>query len=135
VRSLALLTTFVIAATSAAACARSHPVTNALEQSAEVAAADTVPVVIEIENHNWSDINVYVIHDGKKNRLTTVTATKDLSLKLPAQYQGETGTFRLVVYRIGGRDSYTTDPISIRTGNTVRLTVESKLAHSSVGVW
>jgi hypothetical protein len=93
------------------------------------------PVVLEVENHNWSDINIYIIHDGRRNRLTSVTAAKDTALAIPPQYQGETGVFSLVVYRVGGRDIYRSPAISIRTGKTVRLTIESSLARSSIGVW
>lgn len=124
----------VLAAALVAGCARSHPVTGTT--LSDVAAdAPLEPVVLEVENHNWSDINIYVLHDGRRDRLTTVTATKDVSMELPTKLQGEMGIFRLIVYRIGGRDSYVTDPISIRTGNTVRLTVESDLQRTSVGVW
>jgi hypothetical protein len=122
----------VLAAALVAGCARSHPVTKLSDAAADPPAE---PVVLEVENHNWSDINIYVLHDGRRDRLTTVTATKDVSMELPTKFQGEMGIFRLIVYRIGGRDSYVTDPISIRTGNTVRLTVESDLQRTSVGVW
>jgi len=96
---------------------------------------DGPPIVLEVENHNWSDINIYIEHDGRKNRLTSVTATRDATIEIPKRYQGETGILRLIVYRIGGQDSYRSDAISIRTGDTVRLTVESDLQRSSVGVW
>jgi hypothetical protein len=125
----------VLAAAFAPGCARSHPIPGTTLSDAGSATASTEPVTLEVENHNWSDINIYVLHDGRRDRLTTVTAAKDVSMALPAQFQGETGVFRLTIYRIGGRDSYTTDPISIRTGNTVRLTVESDLQRTSVGVW
>jgi len=125
------LVTLAATAMTVTGCARTPPVTGLAPE----AASSTEPVVLEVENHNWSDINIYVVHDGRRNRLTTVTATKDVALQIPPAYQGETGIFRLVVHRIGGRDSYTSEPISIRTGYTVRLTVESDLARSSVGVW
>lgn len=98
-------------------------------------AAATPSVVLEVQNHNWSDIDVYVLHDGRTDRLATVTAAKDASVPIPARLLGETGVFQLVVYRIGGQDSYVSGPLSIRTGNTVQLTVESDLRRSSVGVW
>jgi hypothetical protein len=124
----------VLAAALVAGCARSHPVAGTKLSDVEVAIPPE-PVVLEVENHNWSDINIYVLHDGRRDRLTMVTAAKDVSMEFPTKLQGEMGVFRLIVYRIGGRDSYITDPISIRTGNTVRLTVESDLQRTSVGVW
>jgi hypothetical protein len=48
---------------------------------------------------------------------------------------GSLGVLRLAVRRIGGTDSYASEPISVRTGATLRLTVESRVATSSVAVW
>jgi hypothetical protein len=135
-RPVAILMTVCAAtafATALAACAR--PVKTAGLAEAAPPQGDTTSVVLEIDNHNWSDINVYILHDGRRHRFTTVTATKDVSLVIPRSLQGETGVFRLAVYRIGGRDSFTSEPISTRTGYTIRLTVESDLKRSSVGVW
>jgi hypothetical protein len=131
VRSLLTLVATVAGASISGACARPHPASNLTPEQSPSGG----PVVLEVENHNWSDINIYVLHDSRRHRLTTVTAATDLSIELPLAYQGETGVFRLVIYRIGGRDSFTTEPISIRTGYTVRLTVESDLQRTSVGVW
>ena len=132
--ALVAIAAAIVATAGATGCARSHPVTDT-GLAKDIDESTSGPIVLEVENHNWSDINIYVIHDGRRDRLTSVTAAKDLSMELPPQYQGEMGIFRLIIYRIGGKDSYTTDPISTRTGNTVRLTVESDLQRTSVGVW
>lgn len=105
----------------------------------EVSSADTVPpldsLVLEIENHNWSDIVVYVLHDGLTSRLAQVTAGRSLSVPLRPRQVGAMGTLRLAVHPIGGSSDYTSESLSLRTGNTIRLTVESKVSHSSVAVW
>jgi len=92
-------------------------------------------LVLEIENHNWSDIVVYVLHDGLTMRLAQVTAGRSLSVPLKAHHVGAMGTLRLAVHPIGGSSDYTSESLSLRTGNTIRLTVESKVGHSSVAVW
>jgi broad specificity phosphatase PhoE len=92
-------------------------------------------LVLEVENHNWSDIVVYVAHDGVISRLTLVTANTNTSLPIPPHLVGSLGVLRLAVRRIGGTDSYASEPISVRTGSTLRLTVESRVATSSVAVW
>lgn len=114
----------------APACHRT-PRTSALSP----ANASVEPLVLEIENHNWSDVNIFVMHDGRTHRLGTATAAKDATMIIPPQYQGDTHNFQLVLYRIGGKDSFTSQLLTGNTGNTVRLTIESKLEHSSVGVW
>ncbi|HJP59571.1 MAG TPA: hypothetical protein VJ865_06215 [Gemmatimonadaceae bacterium] len=93
------------------------------------------PIVLEVENHNWSDVVLFVIHDGRTHRLAQIAAAKDQSFEIPAHLIGDQGVVRLGLHRIGGRDDYRTEPISVRTGTTIRLTIEGKLEHSSIGVW
>lgn len=127
--------TLLVVAALGAATGACRGVPGSSPFAGDIEPADESAVVLEIENHNWSDINVYVFHDGRRDRLTTVTGVKDVAVNFPARYHGETGVFRLAVFRIGGTDSFVTEPISVHTGNTVRLTVESNLSRSSVGVW
>ena len=95
----------------------------------------TGPVVLEVENHNWSDIVLFVIHDGRTHRLAQIAAARDQSFEIPPRLIGDQGLIRLGLHRIGGRDDYRTEQVSVRTGNTIRLTIEGKLEHSSIGVW
>jgi hypothetical protein len=95
----------------------------------------TGPVVLEVENHNWSDIVLFVIHDGRTHRLAQIAAARDQSFEIPPGLIGDQGLIRLGLHRIGGRDDYRTEQVSVRTGNTIRLTIEGKLEHSSIGVW
>lgn len=92
-------------------------------------------LVLEIENHNWSDIVVFALHDGRSSRLAQVTAGRSLSVPLLPRHLGPMGTLRLSVHPIGGSSDYTSESLSLRTGNTIRLTVESRVVHSSVAVW
>jgi broad specificity phosphatase PhoE len=121
---------------SALACSR--PRTAAVPTPANDSTEAGRPVgslVLEIENHNWSDIVVYVTHDGVTTRLTLVTANTNTSLPIPPHLVGSLGMVRLAVRRIGGTDSYASEAISLRNGSTLRLTVESRVATSSVAVW
>ena len=92
-------------------------------------------LVLEIENHNWSDIVVFILHDGRTSRLTQVSAGRSVSVPLLPRHIGSMGTLRLAVHPIGGSSDYTSESLSLRTGNTIRLTVESRVGHSSVAVW
>ncbi|HJP85986.1 MAG TPA: hypothetical protein VJ852_08355 [Gemmatimonadaceae bacterium] len=93
------------------------------------------PVVLEVENHNWSDIVLFVIHDGRTQRLAQIAAARDAQFEIPSHLIGDQGVIRLGLHRIGGRDDYRTEAVSVRTGTTIRLTIEGKLEHSSIGVW
>lgn len=118
----------------ASACAHHR----GLDPTATELTSDAIPldtVFLEIENHNWSDVVVFIDHDGRVDRFADVTAAKNVTLRIPPRLQGETGAVKLLVRRIGGTDSYTSPSISVRTGSTVRFTIEDVLARSSVGVW
>ena len=114
-------------------CAAHHRTSPDVPDDAYVQSLENT--VLEIENHNWSDIVVFVLHDGRSSRLAQVTAGRSVSVPLLPQHYSAMGTFRLAVHPIGGSSDYTSESLSLRTGNTVRLTVESKVGHSSVAVW
>jgi hypothetical protein len=93
------------------------------------------PVMLQVENHNWSDVVLFIIHDGRTNRFAQIAAARDGSFEIPSHFLGDQGNIRLGLHRVGGRDDYRTEVVSVRTGDTIRLTIEGKLEHSSIGVW
>jgi hypothetical protein len=97
--------------------------------------SDTQSVILQVQNHNWADMIIYVVHDGRRTRLNTVTATKNSSLTIPPNVIGQVGNLQLVARRVGAYDRYISQTISIRTGSTIVLTLESDLSRSSVAVW
>jgi hypothetical protein len=117
------------------ACAGRHPVTEAPLLIAPPETAAPEPVVLEVENHNWADVVLYVLHDGVQTRFTQVAAAHNVSLEIPPRLQGQMGVIRIAARRIGGTDSFVSQAISVRGSSAVRLTIESSLSHSSVGVW
>jgi hypothetical protein len=64
-----------------------------------------------------------------------VTANKNMKVPIPPHLVGSQGIVRLSVRRIGGNDTFASEPLSVRTGSKVRLSVESRLSGSSVAVW
>jgi hypothetical protein len=135
-RSLAALTLGLAAGTIAGCAAhRRAPSAESMSSSDDAGSRPLENLVLEIETHNGSDIVVFVLHDGLTSRLTQVTAGRSVSLPLRRQHVSAMGTLRLAVHPIGGSSDYTSESVSLRTGNTVRLTVESSVGHSSVAVW
>lgn len=108
-------------------------------------------LALEVENRNWSDVVIYVLHDGSRTRFAQVTATKSATLPIPIRLVSSAGTIQLLVHRIGGhddamaplggpayatqRDDYLSPIVSVRTGYTVALTLEDNLQRSTVGIW
>jgi hypothetical protein len=92
-------------------------------------------VILDVQNHNWADVIIYIVHDGRRTRLNTVRATRTTSLIIPPNLIGQVGNLQLIARRVGAYDRYISPSISIRTGSTVVLTLESDLRRSSVAVW
>jgi len=125
-----ILASCLLAAAFLSACARRNAIT---EEPLATPPADAV--VLEVENHNWADIVLYVVHDGVHTRFAQVAATQNVSMKIPPQLHGQMGVIRIAARRIGGLDSFVSQAISLRGNASVRFTIESNLARSSVGVW
>src|SRR5437762_4222899 len=56
-------------------CSHSVPVPG----YAEPEAVPPTPVVLEVENHNWADVVLYVLHDGIQTRFAQVAAAHNAS--------------------------------------------------------
>jgi hypothetical protein len=125
-----VLASSLLAAAVLSACARRQPIA---EEPVPPPAADAV--VLEVENHNWADVVLYVVHDGVHTRFAQVAGARNVSMKIPPQLQGQMGVIRIAARRIGGTDSFVSQAISLRGNSSVRFTIESSLSRSSVGVW
>jgi len=128
VRTLAsLLTVVSLCSTLPAGCSGHHP--------APAFQPPQQDVVLEVDNHNWSDVQLYIMHDGATTRFLQVTAAKSASVTIPSRLIGSNGMVRFIAHRIGGLDDYYSPEVSVRTAQTVALTLEGQLNMSSVGVW
>lgn len=141
IRGLALLGALSVIATD---CTVAHHTPPEADVPADVLA-------LEVENRNWSDVVIYVLHDGSRTRFAQVTAAKSATLPIPMRLVSSNGTIQLLVHRIGGhddstgpvggpayataRDDYLSPVVSVRTGYTVALTLEDNLGRSTVGIW
>ena len=92
-------------------------------------------LVLQVANNNWSDVIIYMIHDGRRTRFTVVTAARSAEVAIPARYVSSNGTVQFAAHRIGGTDEYVSPVISVRLGHTVALTLESNLVRSTLGIW
>ena len=127
VRTILLSAAFLVAG-----CGPHHAPEPTLASLESLPADD---LVLAVNNNNWSDVVIYIVHNGRRNRFLLVTAARSASVALPARYVSPNGTIQIVAHRIGGNDEYVSPAVSVRTGHTVALTLESKLVRSTVGVW
>jgi hypothetical protein len=131
--SRTIVASYVAVIALLSACAGRHHAE--LEDDAEVVQPVSGPVILEVQNHNWSDVVLFLIHNGQVNRFAQIAAAKDQSFEIPPRFIGDEGILRVGLHRIGGQDDFRTEAVSVRTGDTIRLTIEGKLEHSSIGVW
>jgi hypothetical protein len=92
-------------------------------------------LMLEVDNNNWSDMVIYMVHDGTRTRFTLVTGSRSTAVVIPPRFISSNGNVQIIVHRIGGNDDYVSPVVSVRLGKTVALTLEPVLAHSTVGVW
>ena len=67
------------------ACAGRHPVTQDTLAAAPPETTAPEPVVLEVENHNWADVVLYVLHDGVQTRFPQVAAAHSVSIEIPTR--------------------------------------------------
>jgi hypothetical protein len=127
-----ILASSLLAAAVLSACARRQPIA---EEPVPLPPPPADAVVLEVENHNWADVVLYVVHDGVHTRFAQVPGARNVSMKIPPQLQGQMGVIRIAARRIGGTDSFVSQAISLRGNSSVRFTIESSLSRSSIGVW
>jgi hypothetical protein len=91
-------------------------------------------VSVEVENHNWSDINVYLVAGGLPQRLGMVTAMSNGTFAFPSHRLNTTGGVRLRALPMAGR-AFTSETILVQPGQAIFWTLENDLNTSSLSVY
>lgn len=98
-------------------------------------AAPAARSTLHVDNHHWLDVDIFVVHDGQRSRLGTVTATAARDFVFPREMLGSLGEVRLVADPVGSQDAIITDLIVVKPGTAVTWTLESSLQRSSLAVY
>ncbi|HKW41970.1 MAG TPA: hypothetical protein VJN39_12040 [Gemmatimonadales bacterium] len=99
---------------------------------------DRVPsgeIALDVTNHNFLDVVVYVVHDGQQTRVGTVTGSSSATFYLPGRLLGQGREIQLLGHPIGGSDLARTETIVVQPGQYVAWTIETDVRRSSVGVY
>ncbi len=91
-------------------------------------------VSVEVENHNWSDITIYLLAGGLPQRLGMVTSLRTTTLAFPSHRLNTGSGVRLRALPVAG-PSYTSESILVLPGQTITWTLENVLDHSSLTVY
>jgi len=110
-----------------------HAARETIRPPAPSAAAADIP--LEIANHNWLDVIIYVVHDGQRTRVGTANASSSASFTLPGRMLGVGREIRLWGHPIGGTGGTLTETVVVQPGQWIEWTLESDLNRSAIGVY
>jgi hypothetical protein len=91
-------------------------------------------ISVEVENHNWNDITVYLMAGGLPHRLGMVTALNNATFAFPSQRLNTSAGVRLRALPVAGR-AFTSETILVQPGQAIFWTLENDLNASSYTVY
>lgn len=121
-------TLLALAMTAAAGCASGEGRKRPMGKPAP-------PAVLVVANHNFADVNVYVVQSGMRARLGTVTGLSTRRFPLPREVMASVADVRLFADPIGGAQTYLSPPVRVRPGQSLELNLGASLNLSSLAVW
>lgn len=92
-------------------------------------------IALNVTNHNYLDVAIYVVHDGQQTRVGTVTGTSSAVFFLPIRLLGIGHELELYGRAIGSDAVTRTQTLIIQPGQYIEWTLETDLRRSSVGVF
>lgn len=97
------------------------------------ATGDSIPqfVDVQVANHNWADVVVYLNHGATRTRLGSVGTARASEFRFPASYAHGTSV-TLLVTPIGSPTRFESERFTVQPGQTVYWTIESTLVRSSL---
>ena len=120
--------TLMLAATLVAACHQSAPSDEPLlDPNAET-------ISIKVLNRNRIDVEVYVAHDSRRDRLGLAIASTTTEFNVPLRVFGAGREYRLIGEPVGMHMGITTETLHAQPGDEVTWQLEDSFARSSVVV-
>jgi hypothetical protein len=90
---------------------------------------------LSVTNHNYLDVVIYILHDGQRTRVGTVTGSSSQLFYVPVRLLGIGHDLQLLGDAIGSPDFARTETLIIQLGQYIEWTLETDLRRSSVGVF
>jgi hypothetical protein len=113
---------------------------NACSRGSSLARSESRSAVeLTVDNKGTLELTVYVVHDGRTERLDRVEAATKRTLTIPVRMVGQAGDFRLIGERPGARAGYPTRISSQIVAPTrcqrLEWMIEAVLDQSALGVF
>jgi len=92
-------------------------------------------IALNVTNHNYLDVVVYVVHDGQQTRVGMVTGSSAAAFFFPARLLGMGREVQLYGRAIGSDSFARTQTLIVQPGQYIEWTLQTDLRRSSVGVY
>jgi len=102
--------------------------------TSDLNSVDRRRVGVEVQNHNWSDMTVYLMSGGLPQRLGMVTALSSATFDFSSHRLNTSAGVRLRALPVAGR-AFTTETILVLPGQVITWTLENDLDASSFSVY
>jgi hypothetical protein len=89
------------------------------------------PVTLQVTNSNPESVDVYVLFDGFKQRMGTVSAAQEASFRVPDRALDSVSGLHVVIDPIGSRTDFVTGRINgvdVEPGSTIEVEVAADLS-------
>jgi hypothetical protein len=87
-------------------------------------------ILVEIDNQNFSDMEIYVLRNGSRAFLGQATGLRKTTLSIKNAIRGD-GRVRLLADPIGGLQTFTTPTLLVGAGERIFWTIGSDPATST----
>lgn len=126
VRMLSLLALLSGCASKSEAPERHHGI-EASQANAEVA--------LEVENHGWTDVVIYLVRGTATDRIGTVGSLRTKTFVLAYRKLGIGSDVRLRADPIGNLTTFTSENLQVHPGQWIKWTLEDDLTRSFLAVY
>jgi hypothetical protein len=111
----------------AAGCSRNKKPADAMDGDSES--------TLHINNHHFGDVDIFVVHDGSRTRVGSVTATAEQTFTLNPRVIGRVGTMQLIAHAVGTNGSLSSEAFAIRPGMQIDWTLDSNLNRATLAIY
>src|SRR6266511_331181 len=84
-------------------------------------------IALRVSNHNFLDVTIYVVHDGQRTRVGTVTGSSSQVFFLPFRLLGQGREIQLLGDPIGSTQLARTERLVVQPGQYIDWTLETEL--------
>jgi len=92
-------------------------------------------VTLQVTNHNFLDVTVFVLYDGQRMRMGLATGSSTQSFTIPGRLVAQSHDIMLLGDPIGSSERVRTQLFTVHPGQRIEWTLETDLRQSSVGVY